>query len=289
MQNNLTEDESFKKGLEWIAGMDDSVVKQQRLLKSFLEHIASQDIYGWLILSCSLARQAGDKLSDIDVALGIDDDIWVKGLDNLKNLAKGLGPVSDMLEHTLPDELGRQTKHLIVVFQDSLQLSLLTMPSSWIPGQRPMAVTLYDPEKHLSRPEAELASFKTTTPEQAYQWTFFAWLNLIDMTKYLDRKSLWEAHIQLERARNNIWSLWALANNLDYALYGVTQVIDDNVSFPKGIEKTVTDLNLDTMKKASYELADILNEVSKKASNTLPYDLPAGIADIAYKRLRGKL
>lgn len=285
LRNNAMSKESTQKGHAWIATMDSSVSKQQSLLKALLERVAKDDKYRWLQLSCSLARGAGDELSDIDVTLGMQDDTWPEAIKRLKKLAEGLAPVSDMLEHTLIDELGRKCRHLIVIYQDSLQLSVVTMPSSWLPGERPQAVTLYDPDGHFNKPLDQYPSFKTTTPTQARQWAFFAWLNLIDMTKYLDRGSVWEAHLQLERARMNTWNLWAIACKLDYAIYGITQVLDDEVAFPQGMERTVADLKPESLRTASLMLADILQNVSERASESLPFELPPGIAEIARKRL----
>jgi hypothetical protein len=273
-----------QKGRAWIATMDDSVSKQRKLLGLFLDHIAEDERCRWLQLSGSLARKAGDQWSDIDTTLGIEDKEW-PDTDRVKNLVSELGPVSDMLEHGFSRETSQESRHLITVYEDGLQLSVVVMPSSWLPGLRPSAVTLYDLDQHLARPESEYPSFKNATSSQVRQWAFFAWLSLLDMAKFLDRRSLWEAHEQLETARNNVWRLWAVANQVDYAIYGIAHIIDDEIELPKEIEQTVTALELEPMRAAALKLADILIDVSERLSETHDIGLFIRMSELAKKSL----
>jgi hypothetical protein len=79
--------------------------------------------------------------------------------------------------------------------------------------------------------------------------------------------------------------LWAVAHKLDFALYGVTRVLDDDVPLPTGMEKTAADLDGKAIHTACLALADIADDAMHLAHKALPFELPTGMARTARKQL----
>jgi hypothetical protein len=273
-----------REGYAWIAKMDSSVSRQKAVLNLLLERVASDVLYRYLVIGCSLAREAGDALSDIDAGVGIADDAWPEGVERVIQHLRGLMPVVDQQNQVFPDSSGRIQRHLITVYEDNLQLSLVVAPASWLKGLKPDTVALYDPHNQLSNPWDP--PVKVTTPDKAREWAFLAWLNLADAGKYIARGSLWEAYERLHRARNHTWQLWAVAHRLDFALYGITQILDDDVPLPEGMEKTSAVLESKALHAACLALADITDEAMHLAHNVLPFELPIGMAQTARNQLK---
>lgn len=241
--------------------------------------VAVNDLYRWLLIGCSLGRNAGDYYSDIDAAVGIADKEYPTAIEMIKKQVRELGHMVDLQDQTLPDELGRTRRHLIVVYDGNLQLSLVVSPSSMVKGLRPDGVALYDVDGVLDA--RWNPPVKNTTPEQAREWAFLAWLNLADAGKYLNRHSLWEAIERLHRARNNTWQLWAVANRIDFAVYGITQLVDDGIEPPEGMGKTIAIYDEFAIKDACIELMGVLENVMMKAHDSMPFELPMGMAAAA--------
>ena len=123
-----------QKGQAWIAKMDSSVSRQKIVLNLLLDRVTSDDLYRYLVIGCSLAREAGDALSDIDAGVGIADDTWPEGVEQVIRHLHELMPVVDQQNQVFPDSFGRIQRHLITVYEDNLQLSLVVAPASWLKG-----------------------------------------------------------------------------------------------------------------------------------------------------------
>lgn len=273
-----------RQGQAWIDQMDVSVVRQQKLLGSLLERVSSDKMYHFLLISCSLAREAGDELSDVDTEAGIMDGAWPDGIEKVKLMTQSLGPVVDQIDHEMAPEMGHERRHLITIYEGNLQLSLAVSPSSWVLGLKPNAVALYDPGGRLAKMWDP--SVRAVTSKQIREWTFLAWLDLADAAKYLKRGSPWEALERLHRARNRTWQLWAAAHKEDFALYGMTQVIDDGVEFPMGMERTVAKLEAKSIHNACLVLADILKRTAEEVNEVLPFELPRGMERTALAEIK---
>jgi hypothetical protein len=61
-------------GLDWIDDLPPELAGQQALLRGLLALCDADDRIRWLVIGCSLARGAGDRLSDLDMAMGIRDE-----------------------------------------------------------------------------------------------------------------------------------------------------------------------------------------------------------------------
>ncbi len=259
--------------------MDGELHRQQKLLRSFLEVVSNHEFYRWLLVGCSLGRNAGDMYSDIDAGVGISEDAWPDALQTVQEHLRAIDHVEDMIVVDFPDVYGNLQYHVIAIYEHNLQLSLVVAPSASKKGLRSDSVALYDRDNRLTKPWNP--PVQNTTSEKAREWAFLAWLNLADAAKYLKRDSLWEALERLHRARNGAWQLSALASGLDFALYGVTQIIDDHASFPAGIDKTVPDFTRESITQACINLMDVLDDVTAAACATAPFDIPHGMATAA--------
>lgn len=267
---------STEAGNTWIDQMSPDLHRQQALLRLLLKEVSTDDVYRWLLVGCSLGRNAGDKFSDIDAGVGVADDSWSDGLQKTQKLLHRIGHAEDTIVTNFPDEYGNSQHHIITVYENNLQLSLVVSLSSSKKGLRPDGIALYDLDDKLST--TWNPPVKITSPEQACEWAFLAWLDLADAAKYLERHSLWEALERLHRARNHTWQLSALSSKLDFALYGITQIIDEYAELPPGMEKTVPNFTQQSIREACVNLLDILDDVTQAASAIIPFDIPKGMA-----------
>ena len=90
----------------WLAAMPANVSGQRRVLESLISAAEGQPAFRWLELGGSLARGAGDELSDIDAGLGVADDSWAEGLAEAAAAARAASPVTDAFRQRFPGRDG---------------------------------------------------------------------------------------------------------------------------------------------------------------------------------------
>ena len=78
-------------GLDWIDDLPPELAGQQALLRGLLALCDADDRIRWLVIGCSLARGAGDRLSDLDMAMGIRDEDFDAARPGLRRAVDGLG------------------------------------------------------------------------------------------------------------------------------------------------------------------------------------------------------
>ncbi len=139
-------------GREWLARMPGRVAAQRALLEHLLDAAEAEPAFRWLELGGSLARDAGDELSDIDAGLGIADSQWPAAVASVEEVIGRAGPAADSFRQPFPGQDGQTGWHLFTLYETGLQLSLVVLPSSWRAGLPPLAVALYDADGQLSRP-----------------------------------------------------------------------------------------------------------------------------------------
>lgn len=269
-------------GRRWLADMPTAVTAQRQVLTALLAHIEADEAYRWLELSCSLARGAGDALSDIDAGVGVADARLPGYLPNAEAMAGGLGTVVDRSRQYLPG-FGDDAAHLFTLYADGTQLSLVVMAASQRPGLPPGAVALYDPDGRLAEPYHP--SIEHAGTETMSEWAYLGWLGLADLAKYLDRGSLWEARAKLTETREQIWRLWAAARDVTYPVFGLTSVLDDPAAgLPDGIDATVpATADARGLRAAARHAAEVLGAVGQRLPESVT--LPTGLATFARERL----
>jgi hypothetical protein len=280
-------------GHAWIAAMPDELAAQRRILTGLADRCATWPLATSLLVGCSLGRGAGDALSDIDAALGVDAECGEAGTQPVEATAAmvvaalpDLGPLVDVLRYQAG--AGEPWKQLIFAqYADGAQLDLAVVPEEDIRlrrrgGGAPDFISVYE----LSGPPAsgesqagEPAAAYAVTGDQVREWAFGGWCALIDADKYLRRGSLWEAHNQLGQARHYVWALWAAAIGAMYPWHGLSQVLDhDSGNLPPGIESTVAGLDAADLRRAARASAGVLATVSAAAAKRHPADLPRAMA-----------
>ena len=279
-------------GARWIEELPAGLAAQQGLLRGLRAFSQSDPDVRWLAVGCSLARGAGDWLSDIDAAVGVDlgsggdvDSGGDSGGDSgteeerfagvfarVRAAVDGLGELVESYHHTLP-EVALTHERIFAQYADRSQLDLVVYPSTVFAGSIPNVVVLYDPDSVLDVPAR--ADSAPVSPSQVREWAFQGWCALADLGKYVRRGSAWEALERLHEARARVWQLWAAVRGVPQPQYGLTSVLDFSASrLPPGIEETVSDLDLGRLLAAGLRVAELLDSVGDQLSESQRAALP---------------
>jgi hypothetical protein len=271
-------------GRAWLARMPRQVAAQRDLLRYLVDAAEAEPAFRWVELGGSLARDAGDELSDIDAGLGIADSDWPAAVALVEQAITRAGPITDSFRQPFAGKDGASGWHLFTLYESGLQLSLVVLPSSWRPGLPPLSVALYDADGQLARPWTPDTA--QASQDSAREWACLGWLALGDLAKYLDRGSAWEARARLEEARGEIWKLWAVAICATYPGFGLTSVLDTRGgTVPDGIDATTASLEPAALLDAALAAAGLLDQVTGQAQRSVPFDAPAGLQAWARARL----
>jgi len=265
--------------------MPDRLGAQRDLLGRLLDAADADQAIRWIELGGSLARDAGDELSEIDAGLGIDDARWPDWVEAIVDIIRQAGQVADEFRQPFGRSDGRDGWHLFTLYASGLQLSLVVIPATQRAGLPPQSVALYDIDGQLARswtPDVAVATAQT-----AREWACLAWLALSDLMKYLDRGSAWEALSRLDEARSQAWKLWAVAIGASYPAFGLTSVLDiPEPSVPPGIEATVAGLDPLALRTAATAMTAVLDQVTSRAQAGNRFHPPVGLRAWAHRRLR---
>ena len=108
------------------------------------------------------------------------------------------------------------------------------------------------------------------------EWAFHGWCALADVGKYLRRGSVWEALIQLNEARDQLWRLHAVAGGVPDPQFGLTSILDFSPeTIMPGMAATVADLDPARLVSAARHLANLLSQ----AGQQLPVEHRAALPD----------
>jgi hypothetical protein len=261
-------------GRDWIEQLPAELAGQRALLEGLLKLCEADDDIEWLVIGCSLARGEGDRLSDLDVGMGVRDEDFPAAAGKVRRAVDRLGDLVDSYHHQLPGVPGTHER-IFAQYADRCQVDLVVFPASVPGGSIPGAVVLYDPGALLltsgERPQV--------TPEHVREWAFGGWCALADFGKYLRRQSLWEALEQLHAARSQLWRLAAAAGDVPDPQYGLTSILDFAPGqIPAGIGATVADLGPARLLSAARRLAALLSETGKRLRDEQRAVLPDAMA-----------
>jgi hypothetical protein len=272
-------------GRRWVAQVPGDTGDQRRLLEQLIDAAAAEPRVRWVELGGSLARGAGDRLSDIDAGLGFADADWPDGVAVAEAAVRGFGPVTDAFRQRFPGPDGAgQSWHLVTLYESGVQLSLVVTPASSRAGLPPQSVALYDADGQLGRPY--LPPITHAGEADAREWACLAWVALGDLAKYVERGSAWEAHARLEEARGLLWRLWAAAQDATYPTFGLTALLDTpGAGLPPGISSTVAGLAPGDLLRAAGCVADLLDAACQRLITTVPFQLPGGLPGWVRSRL----
>jgi hypothetical protein len=244
-------------GRAWIDDLPSELDGQKVIMRKLLEASAADERVRWLVIACSLGRDAGDSLSDLDMALGVRDADLEAALPDIRTVCDGLAELVESYHHLLPNVAGPHER-IFVQYADRCQLDLVVFPASTAIGSVRNLVILYDQDDQIvvSTPATDVSA------EQVREWAFRAWCCLADSGKYLRRGSLWEALKGLNEARDQFWCLWAAAHGVPDARYGITSVLDYAPgTVPEAAEGTVAELDAARLLAAAQRLACLLTGI----------------------------
>ncbi|HEX4790422.1 MAG TPA: hypothetical protein VH372_18300 [Actinospica sp.] len=263
-------------GREWLDALPAELHRQQRIIDGLIEASTADDDIEWLVIGCSVARGAGDELSDLDMAVGVagDEADFPAIARRVRRTVERLGELVESYHHQLPG-VPAPHERIFVQYADRCQLDLVVLPASAPGGSGPHAIVLYDPDQLLTVREER----RPLAPEQMREWAFHAWCALADLGKYLRRGSLWEAYERLHSARGQLWQLQAVAHGVRDPQYGITSILDfAPESIPDEMRATVADLDGAQLLRAARQLAEMLNAVSGLLPENLSTMLPHAMA-----------
>jgi hypothetical protein len=215
---------------EWIDGLGDDLVVQAGLLHGLLDVIEPDLAWEWAELSCSVAEGRGDAMSDLDLGLGHRGGV-PPPVCSVTEMLTGLSDVVEVAEQPW-DEFHRWW----VQYENGGQIDLVVMPAAVRPGRAPGSVALLDRAGRLG--ETFTPRVWTADPEDPRHWLLDGWEALSNVNKYLRRGSALEACEQLARARQRIFQLWAVGEEVPYPSFGLTSLLDYPATLPPDIEST---------------------------------------------------
>lgn len=237
---------------DWIRALPAELASHTGLLSRLLAALQADERVRALELQCSVARGAGDELSDLDVGIWIADGRFDERIRQLPALLQGLGEIVDAIATTLDSN-----PYFFVQFADGVQLDAVARRASEARGRVPDAVVLLDRDDLFGRPYEP--TVMRADDETRRAWAFFAWVALANLDKYLRRGSLWEALQQLEEARTNLLRLHAASLGIPYPSFGLTSVLDAPADLPDGLEETIARLDAGDIRRAAGACADLLD------------------------------
>lgn len=187
------------------------------------------DWVDWVELGGSLGRGGGDALSDVDAGIGVDDPAG--RLAASRAAAEAFAPVAG----TLVQDLGG-VDHLMVVYRDGRQLSLVVFDQEKRDGLPPEATALVDKSDRLA---TELGPERWDADDAtAREWTFLAWIAIGDAARHALRDHPWRALKALTDGRDNLWRLHARTLGLPFPAFGAVTVENADAAAPPGMRDT---------------------------------------------------
>src|SRR5215471_4710558 len=136
------------RGRQWIEELPAELSGQRALLRGMLRACESDDRFRWLAVACSVGRGAADRLSDLDMALGVADDHFAAALADVRAVVDSLGDLVESYHHALP-EVATAHERIFAQYADRCQLDLVVFPATQDIGQVRDVVVLYDQDDRI--------------------------------------------------------------------------------------------------------------------------------------------
>ena len=262
-------------GWDWIEALPDELAGQQKLLRGLLTFSEAHDYIRWLVIGCSLSRGAGDRFSDLDMGMGVNDDDFAAAVPRVHRAVDALSDLVESYSHKIPAVTGEHER-IFAQYADRCQVDLVVFPASTQIGAAPNLLVLYDPGRRV-----EITADRTpVTTQQIRERAFGSWCALADLGKYMRRKSTWEALDRLNEARSQFLQLLAAVMDVPDSQYGLTSILDFAPDvLPPELEVTVADLDAGRITRAARELARQLTELGLGMPDETQAVLPTAMGE----------
>ncbi len=254
------------------------------LLRRLVAKAEGEPAVRFIELCCSVARGVGDELSDLDLGLGLADEVWPDALAAVGPMLADIGERVDLLEHRIGAWGEVPHRRFFAQYRNGVQIDLVAVPVSARAGMPVGSIALYDPDGRLQKTLA--SRLERAGAEDVREWAFLGWIALANLDKYLRRGSTWEALEQLHEARTQLWRLSAVASRAAYPAFGLTSVLDQSPSaIPAGLEQTIARLEKNGLRRAGMALASLLERISPSAAEAVGGAVPYAMAGLVSQRL----
>jgi hypothetical protein len=261
-------------GPGWIERLPAELSGQKQIMRRLLAVCEGNARIRWLAVGCSLGRGNADRLSDLDMALGVRDEDFDAVIGEVRAAVDGLASLVESYHHQLPGVSG-QHERIFAQYADRCQLDLVVFPASTDIGRGPSIVVLYDPDDAI----VVTSERPAPTPPQVREWAFRAWCVLADLGKYVRRGSVWEALECLQEARTNFWRLLAVAHAVPDPQYGIVSLLDFAPGLvPAEMADAVPDFDLGRVLAAARVVARHLSGIGASLPAELSAALPGAMA-----------
>jgi predicted nucleotidyltransferase len=241
----------------WLRELPAELAPQRHLIAALLREARRDARLRLFVVGCSIGRGAADRLSDVDALIRVSEDGWSDVIAESAAIVRRAGQLVDLYQQVIhpssPD--ARAYQHTFAQYASGAQLDLVVARARDRQVPRRDWIVLHDPDGAVQREPRTI----TPTEEQVRQWMYNGLVHLSACAKYLVRASAWEAHLQLEAARAELWRLWAVAAHVQDPEYGVTAVLDDaRRPMPAKIDATVGGLDRSKTRAAAIACVDLL-------------------------------
>ena len=267
IERTWSHNEQMEDAAAWLGQLPDELAAHRRLLQRLLDWCEGDQDVRWLTVGCSLERGNADRLSDLDVAMGVREEHFVEALGRVRQALGHLGELVESYDYLLP--LSFALRRFFAQYRDGTQVDLTVGFAPVVNLSR--VVVLYDPEGAVRVAGDEALDAK---PDEVRVWACQAWEALANVGKYVRRSSYWEAVDRLHEARANFFRLWALAERVPQARYGITALIDAGAGLPPGIDKSGPGTNVGEVLTATRYLAEMLIGLQHLLNSDERYELP---------------
>ena len=241
----------------WLRSLPKELAPHREVLLGLAREAERDPGIRLLVVGCSIGRGAADELSDVDAMYAVVDTAWHDAIGESAGVVRRVGDVVDMHQQII-DHPNRELpayQHTFAQYASGVQLDLVVSIARERQVPRPDWIVLYDPDERV----VGEAKATEATEEQVRRWMHVALVHLSACAKYLTRGSLWEATMQLDAARAELWRLWAAAERIADPQYGLTAVLDaPDAPMPENIEATVAGLDRRALRAAAMSCAEIL-------------------------------
>ena len=269
----------------WLSALRARLPRHAQLIDELVAICRDDDRIRVLELQCSIARGAGDELSDLDLGIAATDDAWERVADELPDRLRAIAPTVDLLAHTIPEWGARPHRRLFVQYRDGRQIDLVVQPAGAVSGRVPGAIVLHDPDGRLAT--ERIVRLATATAADVRAWEVLGWESLANVAKYLERGSAWEALARLTEARDLALRLWAVAEAVPYPAFGLTSLLDaDSPSLPPGLDATAARADPDELRAAAAACAGLLRRAADRARRRVGAGDESPMAGWVCERLR---
>src|ERR1044071_7618279 len=146
----------MEQGRAGIARLPAELAGQQAIMRRLLAFSEADPDVWWLAIGCSVARGAGDPMSDLDMGIGVTGEAFEAARDRIRQASDGLGELVESYHHQLPG-VPAPHERIFAQYTDGCQLDLVILPAAQPGGLPPRTVTLYDRDGRLGagRPDRE--------------------------------------------------------------------------------------------------------------------------------------